>query len=97
MKTVKAIVLVEAGLLLASLLLVGGALFGFLLPQINPTAGGSLRAWMTPFLPAAWQTAAPGRRRPPPPPTGRPCSGRSGRRGRSSTRSTWTSPSKIHS
>jgi carboxyl-terminal processing protease len=57
-RVVKILVIIEAALLLSSLLFVGGAALGLALPRLNPVAGTALGDWLTTPLPSAW-TATP--------------------------------------
>jgi len=54
-RVVRIIVVVEAALVLASLLLVGGVSAGLILPQLNPDAGAALSSWLVAPLPQSWR------------------------------------------
>src|SRR3990170_2675655 len=56
-RILKVIVVAEAGLMLASLLFVGGAGAGLLLPRLNPDAASALSDWLLSPLPESWQAA----------------------------------------
>ena len=56
-RVLKTIVVVEAALVLASLLFVGGISAGLILPRLNPDAGSALSSWLLSPLPESWQSA----------------------------------------
>ena len=58
-RVVKILVAIEAALLLGSLLFVGGAALGIVLPRVNPPAGAVLGDWLTAPLPQNWIAAEP--------------------------------------
>jgi len=52
-RAVKILVAIEATLIVGTLLFVGGAAFGLVLPRLNPAAGEGLADWLTSPLPLA--------------------------------------------
>ncbi len=56
-RVVRIIVVVEAALVVASLLFVGGISAGLLFPRLNPDAGAALGDWLMAPLPTTWQPA----------------------------------------
>jgi carboxyl-terminal processing protease len=56
-RVLKAIVVLEATLVLASLLFVGGVGAGLVLPRLNPDAGSALSSWLLSPLPESLQSA----------------------------------------
>ena len=70
-RVVRIIVVIEAALVLASLLLVGGVSAGLILPQVNPDAGAALSNWLVAPLPQSWRLSD-GDGMAPPPDSGNP-------------------------
>jgi carboxyl-terminal processing protease len=59
-RVIKVIVVVEAVLLIGTLLFAGGAVVGLALPRLNPLAGAALADWLTAPLPDAWTETTDG-------------------------------------
>lgn len=59
-RVIKILVVIEAVLILGTLLFVGGATLGLAMPRLNPPAAAALSDWLTNPLPSAWTAAAPG-------------------------------------
>jgi carboxyl-terminal processing protease len=57
-RVVKIVVVVEAVLILGTMLFVGGATVGLVLPRLNPSAGMALSEWLVSPLPTDWTATA---------------------------------------
>jgi len=58
-RVIKVLVVVEAALILGTVLFLGGATLGLALPRLNPAAGSALGDWVTAPLPSSWTADVP--------------------------------------